>query len=53
MTNAEYTSDRVNVVRCKDCKYSYENAKHIDLACEWSGDPDFYCANGERRDDDA
>ena len=21
MTNAEYTSDRVNVIRCRDCKY--------------------------------
>ena len=21
MTNVEYTSDRVNVVRCRDCKY--------------------------------
>ena len=54
MTNVEYTSDRVAVVRCKDCKYSINNAKHIDLACECSyDDPDFYCANGERREDNA
>lgn len=42
--------DAVPVVRCRDCKHSYENAKHIDVACEWSSDPDFYCAAGERRE---
>lgn len=42
--------DMVHVVRCRDCKYSIENAKHIDAACERSYDPDFYCAAGERRD---
>ncbi len=42
--------DAVPVVRCRDCKHSIENAKHIDVACEWSSDPDFYCAAGERRD---
>lgn len=46
------TVDAVPVVRCRDCKHSFENAKHIDVACEWSSDPDFYCADGERRDDD-
>lgn len=51
MTNIEYTSQRVSVVRCRNCKHSIENAKHIDLACEWSyDDPDFYCAAGERKD---
>ena len=42
--------DAVPVVRCRDCKYSYENAKHIDMVCERSNDPDFYCAAGERMD---
>lgn len=44
--------DAVPVVRCRDCKHSFENAKHIDVACEWSSDPDFYCAGGERRGGD-
>lgn len=43
--------DLVKVVRCKDCKHSIENAKHIDVACEMSYDPDFYCAAGERMDE--
>ena len=42
--------DAVPVVRCRDCKESIENAKHIDMACERSYDPNFYCADGERRD---
>ena len=42
--------DAVPVIRCRDCKHSIENAKHIDVACERSYDPDFYCAAGERRD---
>lgn len=42
--------DAVQVVRCRDCKHSIENAKHIDVACERSYDPDFYCAAGERKD---
>jgi hypothetical protein len=41
----------VPVIRCRDCKHSIENAKHIDVACERSYDPDFYCAAGERRDE--
>lgn len=43
--------DAVPVIRCRDCKHSIENAKHIDVACEWSSDPDFYCAAGERMDE--
>lgn len=42
--------DAVPVIRFRDCKHSIENAKHIDVACERSYDPDFYCAAGERRD---
>ena len=42
--------DAVPVIRCRDCKHSIENAKHIDVACEMSYDPDFYCAAGERKD---
>lgn len=39
-----------SVIRCRDCKHSIEDAKHIDVACERSYDPDFYCAAGERKD---
>lgn len=42
--------DAVPVIRCRDCKHSIENAKHIDVVCERSYDPDFYCAAGERND---
>lgn len=40
----------VPVIRCRDCKHSIENVKHLDMACERSYDPDFYCAAGERKD---
>lgn len=61
MLNIEYTSDRVNVVRCRDCKYAkmtvQGECKHCDF---WQGDDhseamcldgDFFCAAGERRDE--
>lgn len=47
--NAISSVDAVPVICCLDCEHSYENAKHIDVACEWSCDPDFYCAAGERK----
>lgn len=59
MTNVEYTSDRVNVVRCKDCKYSdviYDTTTDtMPLKClniRYGGVlPDWYCEHGERRED--
>lgn len=69
MQNVTRTSDRVDVVRCRDCKhcYSIDNDPltpydgESDWYCaefdyDWNVltlDPNrFYCANGERRDDE-
>ena len=49
--------DLVEVIRCKDCKhYRKSDARHPD--CEWckrlicgTVKPDFFCADGERRED--
>ena len=43
------------LVRCKDCKFhEYYEGYHT---CEWHGfanvKPDWYCADGERKDDGA
>lgn len=42
-----------DIVRCKDCR------KHGDIGCplseeavEWETDDDWYCADGQRREDD-
>jgi hypothetical protein len=51
------TVDAVPVVRCKDCKhYRTSDAGHPD--CDYCNRlicgtvrPDFYCADGERKDD--
>ena len=50
---ATKTVDAVPVVRCKDCKYSYDD---LDGLCCTYGvcidsivPEDFYCSNGERR----
>ena len=57
------TVDAVEVVRCKDCKYAHltyqKSCKYCDM---WKDDddfflclylpPDFYCAYGERREDE-
>lgn len=50
-----YTSDRVDVVRCKDCKYLNAGENEVDAwyRCRIKKidvDSDFYCADGERRD---
>lgn len=65
MTNVEYTSDRVNVVRCRDCKHRPTYTGFVitfpDECCpcqcddawyNWYPGDDWFCANGERRDDD-
>lgn len=49
------TVDAVPVVRCKDCKFGViDGAKYF---CSTDGriwcDGDWYCANGERREDEA
>lgn len=51
-----HTVDAVPIVRCKDCKHSYEDLD--DLICSYGPcvdcpvPPDFWCANGRRREDD-
>ena len=50
------TVDAVPVVRCKDCENSYYAVD--DLICSYGPcvdcpvSPDFWCANGRRREDD-
>ena len=50
------TVDAVPVVRCMDCKHSYEDFG--GLCCSYGPcvdchvPPDFWCANGRRREDD-
>ena len=51
------TVDAMEVVRCKDCKYSFKNNGHVKDGCPivdvniWMGDDDF-CSYGERKDGD-
>ena len=47
--------DAVEVVRCKDCLYSTERYGHMECIHGVSyrntwNKPDFFCANGERKD---
>lgn len=45
------TADVVEVVRCKDCAYSFEayGDLHCEKFCHYST-PDDFCSRGERRD---
>lgn len=49
------TVDAEVVVRCKDCEYSYESIGCIicshGVCCECIVQPDFYCAEGKRRNE--
>lgn len=69
MENVVYTSDRVDVVRCGECKHRIVNENagkkgymRIEAMCELDNgdifalgrnadDPDWFCADGERRDE--
>lgn len=69
MMNVVRTSERVDVVHCRDCKHrivnDYAGKKgymRIKAMCELDNgdifalgrnadDPDWFCADGERRDD--
>lgn len=48
------TVDAVPVVRCKDCKYSWEDLGGLTcshgVCVDCAVFVDFYCANGERKD---
>jgi len=65
MKNVVYTSERVDVVRCRDCKYAHltydGEVKYCDIISmpDSEGDygyalylpGDWFCADGERRDE--
>ncbi len=58
MINGAPTVDAVPVVRCEDCKFG-EKGRIFDSDCIWCGvdhnqakSMRFYCASGERREDD-
>lgn len=52
---AAKTVDAMPVVRCRDCKHSYEDLGGLYCSfgpCVYcSVSPDFWCANGRRRED--
>lgn len=54
--DAAPTVDAVPAIRCKNCEYSYESIGYIiyshGVCCECIVQPDFYCAEGKRRDED-
>lgn len=61
MTNVEYTSDRVAVVHCRDCRYCRPLKTTPGFFCErleknlyapHYKDSAWYCADGKRRDND-
>ena len=43
------TIDAVEVVRCKDCKYWFENQGYYCSLMEHRTNKNFFCAAGERR----
>lgn len=48
------SADAVEVVRCRECKYWEYDAIFYDGWCrgKHQGNPDWFCADGERREDD-
>ena len=51
-----HVRDCVEVVRCKDCKYYRFKEKWREWECDLTGydmGENWYCADGERMDDDA
>lgn len=53
ITAIGYENKKQDVVRCKDCKHSKDGVGgRLKCSCHnWWQKPDFYCADGERRDD--
>lgn len=46
------TADVVEVVRCKDCIYnSNGSCTHSEIYDDPNYNPDYYCADGERREE--
>lgn len=63
MENVVYASDRVDVVRCGECRWGEPgtNGRGEDMVMcqnkqnpigyeDWLMSPEFFCADGERRD---
>lgn len=54
--DAAPTVDAVEVVRCKDCEYSYDEISYLycshGVCVDCEVPPDFYCAEGKRRNDE-
>lgn len=50
------TVDAVPVVRCKDCEYSYDEISYLccshGVCFDCEVPPNFYCAEGKRKDGD-
>lgn len=50
------TVDAVEVVRCKDCEYSYDEISYLccshGVCFDCEVPPDFYCAEGKRKEND-
>lgn len=56
IVDAAPTVDAEVVVRCKDCKYSYDEISYLCCSHGVCADcevlPNFYCAEGERKEPD-
>ena len=50
MKNVVYTSERVDVVRCRDCEYKRRGGCVLTLDGKYNGD-DWFCADGKRRNE--
>ena len=48
--------DAVEVVRCKDCEYSYDEISYLccshGVCVDCEVPPNFYCAEGKRKEND-
>ena len=46
------TTDIVEVVRCKDCLYNHNGGcTHSEIYDDTNYNPEYYCADGERREE--
>ena len=57
LVDGHWTASTKPLVRCKDCKYYWENTKAniggpYFLACLASPNEDAFCSEGRRKDDD-
>lgn len=54
--DAAPTVDAVEVVRCKDCEYSYDEISYLccshGVCIDCEVPPNFYCAEGKRKEPD-